>query len=216
MPEIVNPELERYVTNLVPARESALARVETSAYERQVPIIGELEGHTLALVARIAGTKTVLEVGTATGYSAIWLARAARERGGSFVGIELDPARHAEAVENLRRAGLADSARVIHGNALDVVAELTEQFDFVFLDLVRAIEDPSALQRLYELCVARLRVGGVLAVDNVLHGGDVVAPKTGSARAADALNRRLASDPRFVATFLTMRDGVAIALKVSE
>jgi predicted O-methyltransferase YrrM len=208
--------MEQYVTDLVPPRDPALAAVEKAARDNHVPMIGPYEGQALATIARIARARTILEVGTATGYSAIWLARVARENGGSFVGIELDPRRHAEAVGNLAAAGLSDVARVIHGNAVAVLRGLADRFDFVFLDLVRAIEDPALLQEVLDHCLARLVVGGVLAVDNVLHGGEVVNPPKASARAADALNRRIAGDPRLSATFLTIRDGVAIAVKTRD
>jgi caffeoyl-CoA O-methyltransferase len=216
MADIVNAAVEEYATALVPPRDSALAGVEREARDNHVPMIGPLVGQALSVIARIARVHDVLEVGTATGYSAIWLARVARERGGSFVGVELDAQRHAEAVRNLARAGLADTARVIQGDALEVLPRLTDRYDLVFLDLVRAAGDDAMLRRLYDLCVDRLKVGGVLAVDNVLHGGDVVAPRSASARAAAALNLRIASDPRLVATFLTIRDGLAIALKLAD
>jgi predicted O-methyltransferase YrrM len=209
MADIANPAVEEYAEGLVPPRDPALAEIEQAARENRIPVIGPLEGQALSVIARLASVRDVLEVGTATGYSAVWLARVAREQGGTFVGIELDPARHAEAVRNLARAGLATSARVILGDALDVLPSLPDDYDLVFLDLVRAVGDDAKLRDLYDLCVDHLKVGGVLLVDNVFHGGDVLAPDTDSARAADALNRRIAADRRF-------RDGVAVAVKLSD
>jgi predicted O-methyltransferase YrrM len=216
MADIANPAVEEYAEGLVPLRDQALAEIEQEARAHRIPMIGPLEGQALSVIARLANARYMLDVGTATGYSAIWLARAAREQGGSLVGIELDPSRHAEAVRNLARAGLADSARVIQGNALEVLPSLADDYDLVFLDLVRAVGEEAKLRELYDLCVDHLKVGGVLLVDNVFHGGDVLAPATDSARAADALNRRIAADRRFVSTFLTIRDGVAVALKLSD
>ncbi len=213
MPDIVFGAIEEYVTQLVPPRDAVLSDVEHDAEVNHVPIVGPLEGQLLSVVARIGGVRSILEVGTATGYSAIWLARAAKEFGGTFVGIELDPSRHGIAVQNLERAGLGGSAKVILGNALEVVPTLGTEFDMVFLDLVRAIEDPTQLNRLYQACVDRLRVGGILAVDNVLHGGEVVSPTTASAKAAAELNQVIAQDKRLDSIFLTMRDGVALARK---
>jgi predicted O-methyltransferase YrrM len=216
MPDMVDPRIERYAADLVPSRDPVLAAVEKDAQAHHVPMIGPYEGQALATIARIARASTILEIGTATGYSAIWLARVAKENGGSFLGIELDRRRHAEAIRNLAAAGLEDVARVINGDAVTVLAGLNDRYDFVFLDLVRAIDDPALLQDLLDRCVARLAVGGVLAIDNVLHGGEVINPPNASARAADALNRRIAGDPRLSATFLTIRDGVAIAVKTRD
>lgn len=215
MADIVNPQIEQYVTELVPPRDPALAAVEESARANHVPMVGPLEGQALYVFARAARVRTVLEVGSATGYSAIWLARAARERGGTLVGIELDPARHAEAERNLAAAGLSEIARIIHGNAFDVLPTLDGEYDMVFLDLVRQLGDEAKLRRLFDLCVARVAVGGLLAVDNVLHGGESVTLDTAGGRAADVLNKLIARDPRLVTTFLPLRDGVALSLKIA-
>jgi caffeoyl-CoA O-methyltransferase len=213
--DIVNPLIEKYVTELVPPRDPALAAVEEAARVHHVPMVGPLEGQALYVLARAARARTVLEVGSATGYSAIWLARAAREHGGSLIGIELDPSRHAEAERNLVAAGLTSVARIIRGDAFEVLPTLDGEFDFVFLDLVRQLGDEEKLGRLFDLCVARVAVGGLLAVDNVLHGGEAVTLDTAGGRAADALNRLIARDPRLITTFLPMRDGVAVSLKIA-
>lgn len=213
---IVNPVLEDYVTNLVPARSPVLAQVEKHAEEHNVPIVGPLEGQALALLARMVKAKAILEVGTATGYSAIWLGQVAKENGGRLTGIEFDASRHAEAVKNLADAGLAGTVEVLSGDARDVVTALTGPYDFIFFDLVRSLPDEHHLLRMYELCADRLVVGGVFCLDNVLHGGDVLDPKTQGARSTQRLNQTIARDGRFVSSFLTIRDGLAVALKVRE
>jgi len=214
--EIVHPLIEHYVTGLVPPRDAVLAAVEGAAYADHVPVVGPLEGQVLYLIARLARARRVLEVGSATGYSAIWLARAARAQGGSLVGIELDARRQAEAERNLARAGLADAAQIIRGDAFEVLPTLTDQFDLIFVDLVRQLGDAERLRRLYELTFARLVVGGVLVIDNVLHGGEVVEPRSPGGRAADALNRLISTDRRLISVILTVRDGLTVALKVAE
>lgn len=214
--DIVGSRVESYVTDLVPTRDPALAAVEEGARSNHVPMVGPLEGQALYVFARMARARTVLEVGSATGYSAIWLARAARERGGTLVGMELDPKRHAQAMQNLASAGLSDVARIIQGDAFEVLPTIEGAFDFVFVDLVRQLGDEGRLRRLFDLCAARVAVDGLLVFDNVLHGGEAVTSSTTGGRAADALNRLIANDRRFVTTFLTIRDGVALALRVGS
>ena len=214
--EIIQAAIEQYITDLVPMRDSALAEVEDAAHQNRVPMVGPLEGQALYVLARIGRARKILEVGSATGYSAIWLGRAAQEADGSFLGMELDPKRHAEAEQNLVNAGLTGVARILHGDAFEILPTLTDRYDFVFIDLVRQLGDEAQLRRLYDLCMDRLAVGGVLAVDNVLHGGDVVSPGRDSARAADALNRLIAGDRRLHTTFLPVRDGLAVGLKVAD
>jgi len=214
--DIVNSKVESYVTDLVPTRDPALATVEEAARSNHVPMVGPLEGQALYVFARMIRARTVLEVGSATGYSAIWLARAARESGGTLIGMELDPKRHAQAERNLASADLSDVARIIQGDAFEVLPNIEGAFDLVFVDLVRQLGDEDRLRRLFDLCAARVAVGGLLAVDNVLHGGEAVTSSTEGGRAADALNRLIATDRRFVTTFLTIRDGVALALRVGS
>lgn len=216
MAEIVNSAIEQYVTDLVPPRDSALAAVEERSRQNHVPMVGPLEGQALYVIARMARARHILEVGSATGYSAIWLGRAAKEAGGSLVGIELDPQRHAEAERNIIAAGLGGTARIIRGDALEVLGELAGAYDLIFLDLVRQLGDEAMLGRLFDLCMSHLAVGGVLAVDNVLHGGDVVTKGDAGSRAADVLNHIIATDPRLAATFFTIRDGLAIALRIAD
>ena len=220
MPEnnfpIVNSRIEEYVTGLVSPRPPALARVEDDANRNHVPMVGPLEGQSLALLARMVKARAILEVGTATGYSAIWLGQVASENGGRLTGIEFDPNRYQEAVANLAAAGLANTVQVLSGDARQIVSGLTGPYDFIFFDLVRSIPDEHELLRLYELCAARLAVGGVFCLDNVLYGGQVVNPKDEGARSTNRLNETIARDGRFVASFLTIRDGLAVALKVRE
>ena len=85
--------------------------MEAHAARENVPIIGPLEGQFLYTLALGAGARAVLEVGTATGYSAAWLGLAARARGGRVVGLERDPARADLAEGFWRQAGLAEHLR---------------------------------------------------------------------------------------------------------
>lgn len=213
--DIVNSAVEQYLTDLVPARDPALAAVEDAARANHVPMVGPYEGNVLYLIARMARVKNVLEVGSATGYSAIWLARAAKEQGGTFTGLELDPKRHAEAERNLAAAGLSGTARIIHGDALEILPTLNGPYDLIFVDIVRQLGEETSLKRVLDLAVARVAVGGILAFDNILHGGEAITGSTTGGRAANALNQAIAKDPRLVSTFLSVRDGVAVALRVS-
>src|SRR5207253_11157659 len=96
--------------------------------------ISEEDGRFLRVLVSARGAKSILEIGGASGYSGIWLGLGARETGGRVVTIEYDPQRASEAAENIRRAGLTDVVRVVHGDAFKEIPKLPGTFDMVFLD----------------------------------------------------------------------------------
>ncbi|HYW23029.1 MAG TPA: class I SAM-dependent methyltransferase [Terriglobales bacterium] len=124
-----------------------------------------LEPETARLIAILlrTGRRTrVLEIGTSNGYSTIWLAWAVRDAGGTVTSVERDAGRQAEAADNLRRAGLLDSVRLVQGDATRVIAGLAGPFDCVFFDADR-VSAPEQLR----LLLPRLTTDVLLLADNV-------------------------------------------------
>lgn len=156
------------------------------------------QGKLLHLLARAAGARRILELGTLGGYSTIWLARALPP-GGELVTCEIDP-HHAEVARaNLARAGLDGVVDVRVGRALDTLAGLPGPFDLAFIDA----DKPSGAEY-FAACVRLVRPGGVIVVDNVVRGGAVVDDTSddpavlGTRRLADAIG----AEPRVDATVL--------------
>src|SRR5438046_6871147 len=104
---ITDQKIEDYLYALLPEREGVLLDIEAHAERENVPIIGPLEGQFLYTLALACKAKDILDVGTAIGYSAMWLALAARQSEGRVVSIEKDPARAAWAEAYFRQASLA-------------------------------------------------------------------------------------------------------------
>src|SRR6185503_9662294 len=96
--------------------------------------VSDEDGRFLRVLVATRGAKSILEIGAASGYSGIWLGLGARESGGRVVAIEYDPTRAKEAAANVKRAGLDDVVRVVHGDAFKEIPKLQGAFDFVFLD----------------------------------------------------------------------------------
>jgi predicted O-methyltransferase YrrM len=156
-----------------------------------------------------------IEVGTFTGYSAICLARGLDE-GGRLVACELDPERAKTAAKNFERAGVAERVDLRVGPAGETLLELTQQtardgyvYDLAFIDA-----DKTGYDSYYESCLALLRPGGMIVLDNVLQDGRVLDPgEDESAVAIDALNAKVRDDDRVEITMIGVADGLTLALK---
>jgi predicted O-methyltransferase YrrM len=166
-------EVDDYLTGALLAPDPALdAALAGSAVAGLPPIaVAPNQGKLLNLLARLAGARTILEIGTLGGYSTIWLARAL-PAGGKLVTCEYDP-RHAEVAKtNLERAGFGEDVVDIRiGAALDTLPTLTGPFDFVFIDA-----DKSNLANYVRATLELSRPGTTIVVDNVVRQGAVADP----------------------------------------
>jgi len=155
-------EPEAYFSRFVRDDDPLLRELELEAETERIPIVGPVVGELLYILARAMGARAVLELGTATGYSAIFLARACAPSAGSLTTLEHDPALAARARRNLERAGVEQQATVICGDALAQLPRMEGPFDLLFMD----IEKADYVRALPE-CRRLLRQGGLLVADNV-------------------------------------------------
>lgn len=126
--------------------------------------VSEEDGRFLRLMIASSGAKRALEIGGASGYSAIWMGLALRDTGGRLVTIEYDEARARELAANIKRAGLADTVRVVSGDAFQQIPKVDGTFDFVFLDAWKR-----DYKRFFELVYPRLDKGGLFIAHNVVN-----------------------------------------------
>lgn len=129
--------------------------------------VSEEDGRFLRLMIATSGARRALEIGGASGYSAIWMGMALRERGGQLVTIEYDAARAKELAANIKRAGLSDTVQVVSGDAFQQIPKITGTFDFVFLDAWKR-----DYKRFFELVYPRLDKGGLFVAHNVVNKRD--------------------------------------------
>lgn len=126
--------------------------------------VSEEDGRFLRLMIATSGAKRALEIGGASGYSAIWMGMGLRETGGKLVTIEYDPARAKELADNIRRAGLQDVVQVLSGDAFQQIPKVAGSFDFVFLDAWKR-----DYKRFFDLVYPRLDSGGLFIAHNVVN-----------------------------------------------
>jgi caffeoyl-CoA O-methyltransferase len=208
-PVQVTDEVEAYMLGLLPKRDSVLARMEDEADRENIPIIGPHEGALLSLLVRTAGAKRVLELGTATGYSGIWLLRGTD--GGMLTTFEVDGKRAARARANFAEAGFAKQALVLEQDAVGGLEKLQDRFDFCFIDLLNSFPSEDVTRRVVELCIERLDEGALLIADNALRQGDVVNPKNQQTRNVALYNQLIAKHPRLESVVIPIRDGLSVA-----
>lgn len=209
-------QVDHYVGALV-AEPEAAARVAAAAARAGLPDIAVApnQGRLLEILARTAGARRVLELGTLGGYSTWWLAQALPSDG-RVVTLELSEAHAAVARASLDDAGVGDRVEVRTGSALDsldaLVREGAEPFDLVFVDA-----DKQQLAAYVDRAVALSRPGTLIVVDNVVRSGAVVDPEHTDERVQGvrAFMAQVARDPRVDATVLQTvgvkgYDGVAL------
>jgi predicted O-methyltransferase YrrM len=204
--------------NLVPADPVLEAALRASSDAGLPPIsVSPSQGKLLNLLARAQGARTILEIGTLGGYSAIWLARALPP-GGRLITLEAEP-RHAEVARaNLAHAGLADVAEVRVGPALDTLPKLQAggdgPFDLIFIDA-----DKPGYPDYLPWSLRLSRPGSMIIADNVVRGGAVAdsASTDANVQGVRRFIEMLAAEPRVSATAIQTvgskgYDGFALAL----
>jgi len=214
MGQIVADSIERYLASLNRARTAVLDDLAADGAARGLPLIDAEVGALLRVLASTAGASRILEIGTAIGYSGIWLATALPPDG-MLITMEVDEGRAEQARRNFSRAGLASRVTVIVGDAQLKIAKVSGPFDLVFLDTDKQLYVP-----LLDRLVSLLRPGGVLVADNVLWDGEVVPGFRATpmrdprdTRAVAAFNERVAAHPQLVTSIVPLRDGVSISVK---
>ena len=205
----VTDDLQAYLNRLLPKRDAVLARMEAEAAREGIPIVEEHEGMLLYLLVKIAGAKRILELGTATGYSGIWLLRGTD--GGTLTTYEMDPERAKRARANFAEAGLGKQALVLEENASDGLEKLDARFDVCFIDLLNSFRSEEITRRVTELCLERLDAGGLLMADNALRQGEVIKPTNQQARNVAFYNDFVARHPRLESVVVPIRDGLSVA-----
>ncbi len=208
MPKILTETVDQYLTNLMPDRDEVLTEMEQIAKEQSISIIGPLVGRLLYQMAVMIGARRVFEMGSAIGYSTIWLARAVGPEGKVYYsdGSESNAAR---ARTFLERAGVAGRVEVRVGDALDLLRASEGTFDIIFNDV-----DKQDYPQVFDMAWSRIRQGGLLITDNALWGGRVAEPSDDEwTRAIQEYNKKAYASDDIWTTIIPLRDGVAISVK---
>ena len=212
---IVNERIISYIHSLEQSRGPFLDELRTYAEANRVPIIRREVESFLEVLLSIQRPETILELGTAIGYSAIFMGRCVCENS-RIVTIENYEKRILSAKENIKKAGMEKKICLIEGDALEEMKKMrSETFDFIFIDAAKA-------QYIYFLqeAVRLLRTGAVLVADNVLQEGDLIESRYTVTRRDTTIHARMReymyevkNREDLVTTVVPIGDGMTVSVK---
>lgn len=211
--DFIPEDLQSYAERHTTAESDLLKKINRDTHAnvlRPRMLSGHLQGRILAMISAMLQPGRILEIGTYTGYSALCLAEGLASDG-KLITIDVN-----EELEDTVRAYFASSRyqqqidyRI--GNALDIIPQLNETFDLVFIDA-----DKASYLRYYELVLPLVRQGGMILADNVLWSGKVTMEKPDrDTQIILDFNRAIHEDQRVENVLLPVRDGIMMIRKVS-
>ncbi|HMD09330.1 MAG TPA: O-methyltransferase [Candidatus Acidoferrum sp.] len=206
----IQDDVEQYLYELLPERDAVISEMEHYAAEHRVPIIGPAVARLLALLAQVSGAKRIFEMGSAIGYSTIWLARAAGPKGKVHY-TDGDRANAQRAREYFRRAGVAKRIDVKVGDALELLRKTSGKFDLIFNDVDKH-QYPDALR----VALPKLKRGGLFITDNTLWSGKAARPASpddAATRGVQEFNRLVYALKELYPVLIPLRDGVTVCRK---
>ena len=204
---ITDPDIERYIERLQPPRDPVLAEMEDYARENGVLIVGPVVGRILAQLVMVSGARRIFELGSAIGYSTLWLARAAGEDAEVHY-TDSDPANAERARRYFEAAGVSEHIRIHVGEALDALRRAEGPFDFIFNDI-----DKRQYLDALEAAAPKVKPGGLFVSDNALWHGRVLRAEGPDAKTVVEFTRKLFGSKDFFTTLLPVRDGILVSCK---
>ena len=210
--DILSPQLTEFLENLVPPRPPELKKMEAYAEERDFPIIGPICGHLCYQIARTLGAKRIFEMGSVFGYSTAWFARAVQENGGSEVcHVVWDEELSNKARVHLKALGYENMVKYVIGEAIQTLHAASGTFDLIFMDIDKQ-DYVKAVPVIYD----KLRVNGILIIDNILWSGRIFdendqSPATNAIREITGM---LTNNDRWLTSVIPVRDGLLVATKL--
>lgn len=207
----LSPVLENYIANNTEDEPILLQELTRETHLKVIQprmITGHFQGRVLSMLSKIINPKYILEIGTYTGYSALCLAEGL-QREGELHTIEVNEELHRMQSKYFDKSGYGPQIKQHTGDALDIVPNLEQTFDLVFIDAQKVNYDSY-----FEAVLPKTKPGSILLSDNVLWSGKVVEPLEKSDKATAALlqyNQKLKEDPRVETVLLPIRDGLTLS-----
>ncbi len=213
---ITDPRVEKYLNDTLKPYDGILADIEKNKSRRELPTAETVTMRLIEILVLTRQPERILEIGTAEGRSAIIMANAIGDKG-KIDTIEIDYEAVEKARNNFIKAGVYDRINLIAGDAEDVLKNLNQDYDFIFIDAAKG-----QYVKYYESCAKMILPGGIIFADNVLYRG-MTAGGAKINRRQQLLVSRLreyienaVKDDRFITDVLPVGDGVCISYRKKE
>ena len=207
---IVNEAVENYAEQNTQAEGALLQELSAETWrtmDHPQMLSGRLSGRLLKMLVQLTRAEKILEIGTFTGYTALSMAEALGERGHLWT-LEIEKVQADFAKRYFIRSEHGKKITLLLGPALENIKMVPDDLDFVFIDADKVNYDAY-----YEVSLQKLKRGGLIAIDNMLWSGRVLAPSDPSTLCIHALNEKLSRDERVENVLLTIRDGIQLVRK---
>lgn len=216
--EIINSEIQNYAEKYTSDESEILRELRHKTFAERGDknmLSGFYQGRLLAMFSKMIQPKRILEIGTYMGYSALCLAEGLAEDG-KVITLDVEKETNRIAKDFWARTDFNDKIESLLGNALEIIPNLDETFDLVFIDA-----DKSNYSNYYDLVYPKMRIGGLIIADNVLWSGDVLNAERGedvrqSTKALHEYNQKINTDERVSNILFAVRDGLMISRKERE
>ncbi|HUK53341.1 MAG TPA: O-methyltransferase [Candidatus Binatia bacterium] len=209
--DITHPAVEKYLYGLLPRSAPVLREMERYASRHDVPIVGPAVGRLIHLLTQLSAAKRIFELGSAIGYSTLWLAQAAGE-GAEVHYSDGSPENATRARAYFQRAGVAERIQLHVGRSQEKLAQTPGEFDIIFIDV-----DKEQYPETLRLAAPRVRRGGLLLTDNTLWSGRAArkAPRSDArSRGIQEFNRAVYAAKELFPVLLPLRDGFTVCRKL--
>ena len=208
-------ESSKYAQNLFKIRNEIIQDIKKESLDENVPIITDEVLNYMIFTARNIKARNILEIGTATGYSGLFLAQIANENSGFLTTMEIDEIRYGKAVENFKKRGLFEKNKMIFGDALEEIPKLDKnvKYDFIFIDASKG-----QYLKFFEMSYELLNENGIIFIDNLMFRGLVAADKEEIPKRYKTIVKRLKEfieklNEEYNFVLLPFGDGVGIVKK---
>jgi predicted O-methyltransferase YrrM len=214
---LIDNGLEVYLRDMLTDCEGEVGQLQRDCYEEGLPIIPKEVVKLLEFQLSVLRPKKILEIGMCVGFSAILMSQYLAE-GGSIKTIDRYPIMIERAKENFAKFGVEDKVEMLIGHATEVVKDLDEKFDFIFMDFAKG----QYIQILPDV-LRLLNTGGVIMVDDILQDGTVALDRLAVPRRQRTIHTRLndflyeiSHNDKLRTSILTIGDGVALIQKIKD
>ena len=210
--ELLSDELTNYLDRHCDPEDELLKHINRETHLKVLMprmLSGHFQGRLLSMLSKVIRPERILEIGTYTGYATLCLAEGLT-RTGRIHTIDINSELEEMVRSNFHRSPFSSQIDYHIGNALEVIPQLNETLDLVFIDA-----DKKNNENYYNLVIDKVRPGGLILVDNVLWSGKVLETdiQDKDTRAINQFNFMISSDPRVEKLILPVRDGVFMVLK---